>query len=91
MGNNPSDEWDGENRQTLRTITLINNRADHEPEIECWTVPLLRASWLRVDVASLLGAYVIQSPHWHFRWRCNNNRRNTLNGRVISSAYLLEE
>ena len=57
-------------------------------------VPLLRASWLRVDVTGVLGVririkYVIQSPHWHFRWRCNNNRRrNTFNGgRVISSAY----
>ena len=38
VGNNLSDEWDGENGQTLRTITLINNRADHERVIECWTV-----------------------------------------------------
>jgi hypothetical protein len=37
VGNNLSDEWDGENGQTLRTI---NNRADHEREIECWTVAL---------------------------------------------------
>jgi hypothetical protein len=64
---------------------------DNEREKECWTVPLSRASWLRVDVTGVLGVrstHVIQSPHWYFRWRCNNNRRNnTLSGRVISSAY----
>jgi hypothetical protein len=40
---------------------------------------------LRVDVTGVLGvrfAYVIQSPHLRFGWR-----RNTLDGRVISSAY----
>jgi hypothetical protein len=45
---------------------------------------------VRVDVTGVLGvrfAYVIQSPHLRFGWRCNNNRRNTLDGRVISSAY----
>lgn len=63
---------------------------DNERKKECWTVPLLHASWLRVDVMGVLGVrftYVIQSPYRHFRWRCNNNRHNTLNGRVTSSAY----
>jgi hypothetical protein len=63
---------------------------DHECEKECWTVPLLRAGWSRVDVTGVLGVrfgYMTQSPHWHIRSRCNNNRRNTLNGGVISSAY----
>jgi len=62
---------------------------DDEREKECSAVPLLRASWLRVDVTGVLGVrftYVIQSPYWHFRWRSNNNRCNALNGQVISSA-----
>jgi hypothetical protein len=60
---------------------------DGEREKEYWTVPLLRASWLRVDVTGVLCVrfpYAIQSPHWHFGWPCNDNRHN---GRVISSAY----
>lgn len=63
---------------------------NNEPEKECWTVPLSRASWPRVGVTGVLGVrfkYVIQSPHWHFRWWCDNNRHDSLNGRVIPSAY----
>ena len=65
---------------------------DNKREKQCWTVPLLRASWLRVNATGVLGVrftYVIQSPHWYFRWWFNSNRRNTsLNGgRVISSAH----
>jgi hypothetical protein len=61
---------------------------DNERKEEYSTVPIMRASWWRVDVTGVLdlrSTYVVQSPHWHLRWR-RNNRHNTLNGGGLSSA-----
>ena len=67
----------------------IDEQVEEKDDEECSAVSLMRASWRRVIVTAMLSlrsTYTVQSPHWRFRWRRCNNRRNMLNGRVAFSA-----